>query len=196
MSQGALGEQFGKMRRIPVEAVGFRAPLPPRHDPEATTEPASGTRVPPGFTKVVGALHTGVVKPQAIDPRTTPIRATQDRLTPGSLRKSLENPTRRGRGDGPERRTPILYREGDEHYAIDGHHRIASAMLRGEQFHAVVLTPEHAELSQQHYEGSEHVREMYRTAGVGNTKAFTELYPEWAKNPVRKELGLPPRRRR
>lgn len=222
MSEGTLGPQFAGKRKIPVAEVGFKEPLKPRRDPTAMMEPEEGTRQPKGVKHVIPALTHGLVKPTTVDPTTTPLTATQTRLTPGSLRKAIENPTRQGRaGTGGPRDVPVIYRDpkGD-HYVLDGHHRAAAHMLAGRQFNAVVLHSGHRKLAAQAQLGEAHVAARYsrdldvarhvarQNGGVlfgrnpdPDAKAirddsWAENHPEWQPNAKRKEMGLPPRKRR
>lgn len=180
------GPRGGRLRQIPVERVGYLPPLPPRHDPGAMIEPEEGTRHPKGFSKVVGALSTNAIKPTAIDPTTTPLRATQTRLTRGALERHADGfkPSRINGGTDP-----VLYREGDEHFVIDGHHRVANAMLRGEQFHATVLenSPAHRKLARQTGLAGEHLRSAWGAAHdaveAKAREAGVQLYPRWGQSP-------------
>lgn len=219
MSTDHLGRQWP--RRVRVEQVGFAAPRAADHDKGDLMGGAE--HQPPETKQVVGALFTGAVRPQTINPREMSLRATQTHLTRGSLLKHLEAP-QYGRGGGGVRDTPVLLKHPDgHHYVLDGHHRLAGALQRGESIQARVLdvsNPEHHALAQQFsHAGAEvaaayrqHLEAGQRLAGSrgkglfgpnGDTEArsqvseaFTRMHPEYAKNAKRKELGLPPRRRR
>lgn len=101
--------------------------------------PAGGRigRKPFDQTLVAAALNKKQ-QPEPVDPRD--LRSTQGHLVRAGVKHYLSGAEGLYADEhNPGNKNPVVYDREGTHIILSGHHRAAAALLRGEQFHAVVV---------------------------------------------------------